>query len=252
MVFSSYVFLFYFLPAVICLYYAAPRGGRHLILTLASYLFYGWANPLFLVLLLASTVVDYFCGLALVGRGPVWLARLIGARRTAERWATPLKPLSADGAFSPSAARGEAESRSEKPWGWGPTALTGAHSQKQRLALACSVVTNLSLLGFFKYFNFAFENLGFFLSWFGVPGLPVEHALQVTLPLGISFYTFQSMSYTIDIYRGRVTPLRNFIDFACYSSRNSWRDRSSVLRRLLISWRYARIRSRNLHGAYPS
>ena len=126
MVFSSYVFLFYFLPAVICLYYATPRRGRHLILTLASYLFYGWANPLFVVLLLASTVVDYFCGLALVGSGPVWLARLVGARETAERWAAPLAPLPKARALSPSAARGEAESRSEKPWGWGPTELIEA------------------------------------------------------------------------------------------------------------------------------
>ena len=83
MVFSSHVFLFYFLPAALLLYYACPRRGRHLVLTLLSYLFYGWANPLFVVLLAASTTIDYGCGLALAGRGPVRLARLAGRRRLA-------------------------------------------------------------------------------------------------------------------------------------------------------------------------
>ncbi|HSF18194.1 MAG TPA: MBOAT family protein [Vicinamibacteria bacterium] len=190
MVFSSHAFLFYFLPLAIGFYYVVPRRGRHLVLTLGSYLFYGWANPLFVVLLLASTVVDYVCGLALVGVGPVWLARLVRAPRTAELWASPLVPLSPDAPRSP----------------------------RQRLALWCSVVTNLSLLGFFKYFNFAAENVAAVASWLGVPGLELDRIVRVTLPLGISFYTFQSMSYTIDIYRGRVTPLRNLIDFACYVS----------------------------------
>ena len=59
MVFSSHLFLFYFLPLALLLYYMVPRGGKHLVLTLLSYLFYGWANPLFVVLLLGSTVIDY-------------------------------------------------------------------------------------------------------------------------------------------------------------------------------------------------
>ena len=65
MVFSSYLFLFYFLPAALLLYYAVPRRAKHVLLTLVSYLFYGWANPLFVFLLLGSTTVDYFCGLAI-------------------------------------------------------------------------------------------------------------------------------------------------------------------------------------------
>ncbi len=80
MVFSSHVFVFYFLPLTLLLYYAAPWRGRHLVLTLLSYLFYGWANPLFVVLLLFSTVVDYLCGLAIVGSGPLWLGRLAKLR----------------------------------------------------------------------------------------------------------------------------------------------------------------------------
>ena len=81
-----------------------------------------------------------------------------------------------------------------------------------------SVVTNLSLLGFFKYFNFATENYDALVNALGLPGLQLDLAIRVTLPLGISFYTFQSMSYTIDVYRGHARALRNFIDFACYVS----------------------------------
>src|SRR5919109_5310820 len=70
MVFSSYLFLFYFLPVALLLYYAAPRRARHAVLTAASYVFYGWANPLFAVLLLVSTCVDYIAGLVMVLGSP--------------------------------------------------------------------------------------------------------------------------------------------------------------------------------------
>jgi alginate O-acetyltransferase complex protein AlgI len=159
MVFSSYLFLFYFLPPALALYYLSPRRVQHLTLTALSYLFYGWANPLFVPLLLGSTVVDYLCGLAMMAR--------------------------------PHAARG---------------------------ALAVSICTNLGLLGFFKYFNFGVENLNAFAAATGLDALRLDVAFTVTLPLGISFYTFQSMSYTWDVYRGRTTAIRSFIDFACYVS----------------------------------
>jgi len=158
MVFSSYLFLFYFLPAALLLYYAAPRRAKHLTLTSLSYFFYGWANPLFLVLLFVSTAIDYLAGLAM-GRG-----------------------------------------------------------FHKRAALVVSVVSNLSLLGFFKYFNFATSSFDALVAAIGLPGLSLDTALRVTLPLGISFYTFQSMSYTIDVYRGQAAPIRSFIDFACYVS----------------------------------
>jgi alginate O-acetyltransferase complex protein AlgI len=159
MVFSSYLFLFYFLPFALLLYYAAPRRAQHAMLTALSYLFYGWANPLFVPVLLASTTVDYAAG------------RVIARDRQA-----------------------------------------GA----ARFAVAASVCGNLVLLGFFKYFNFAAANLDALAQQIGLPGL--DTALRVTLPLGISFYTFQSMSYTIDVYRGRAAAIRDFIDFACYVS----------------------------------
>ena len=170
MVFSSYLFLFYFLPAVLLLYYAAPRRAQHLVLTTLSYLFYGWANPLFVPLLLGSTTVDYLAGRVIAGHPVV-----------------------------------QAEGRV-----WRPRAA--------RLALAASVCSNLALLGFFKYFNFAAENIDALTDWIGLPALRLDVAFKVTLPLGISFYTFQSMSYTIDVYRGRAAAIRNFVDLACYVS----------------------------------
>ncbi|HXE80395.1 MAG TPA: MBOAT family O-acyltransferase [Vicinamibacterales bacterium] len=167
MVFSSYLFLFYFLPLALLLYYAAPRRLRHVILTVLSYVFYGWANPLFVVLLLVSTLIDYIAGAVIAAHPP------------------------RDGLPRPRAAR---------------------------LALVASMASNLSLLGFFKYFNFAVENLDALAAWIGAPWLALDVAFKVTLPLGISFYTFQSMSYTIDVYRGRTDAIRSFVDFACYVS----------------------------------
>ncbi len=182
MVFSSHLFVYYFLPLVLVVYYLLPRRGRHLGLTLLSYLFYGWANPSFMVLMLASTVVDYFCGLSLAGRlSPGSL--LAGRGR-------PVEPL---------------------PRG-------GPRTRAQKLAVAVSVTANLSLLGFFKYFNFAVDSFNGLVAALGLEGLGFDTVLRVALPLGISFYTFQSMSYTIDVYRGDARALANFIDFACYVS----------------------------------
>ena len=177
MVFSSHLFLFYFLPAALGLYYASPRRIRHLALTVLSYAFYGWANPLFVLVMLTSTLVDYFCGLAMAPR------------------IRPSRPL-ADGG---------------PPGG-------NVRLRTRRIALAVSICCNLSLLGFFKYFNFAAGACDALLGAAGLEGLGLDTLLRVTLPLGISFYTFQSMSYTIDVYRGEVAPVRNIIDFACYVS----------------------------------
>jgi len=178
MVFSSHLFLFYFLPVALLVYYALPRWGKHLALTLLSYVFYGWANPLFFVLMLASTVVDYFCGLVMTGQ----------FRRGA--WARPL-PLLEE---------------------------SGPRTRAQKAALVISICSNLSLLGFFKYFNFGVESYNVLLDALGLQALGLDVAFKITLPLGISFYTFQSMSYSIDVYRGHARAVRNFIDFACYVS----------------------------------
>ncbi len=81
----------------------------------------------------------------------------------------------------------------------------------RKLMLALSVIGNLSLLGVFKYYNFFSSSVS---DWFGLSAIP----LDVLLPVGISFYTFQSMSYTIDVYRGILEPRRNFVDFALFVS----------------------------------
>ncbi|MEE8366998.1 MAG: MBOAT family protein [Thermoanaerobaculia bacterium] len=177
MVFSSHLFVYGFLPVALAVYYLLPRRARHLGLTILSYIFYGWSNPAFMGLMLFSTVVDYFCGLRMVGQ-PAW--------------------------------GGRGELRALDPG--------GPRSRQQRTALTLSIITNLSLLGFFKYFNFGVDSYNVIVAWLGMPDLSVETVLRVVLPLGISFYTFQSMSYSIDVFRGRTSPLRSFIDFACYVS----------------------------------
>ena len=176
MVFSSHIFLFYFLPAALLLYYLAPHRGKHLLLTIISYGFYGWTNPLFMGLMLFSTLVDYVCGLLLA--------------YDSFRWNGPIDTLDP-----------------EKP-----------RTRFQRTALVISLTSNLCLLGFFKYFNFGVENINWLSEILGLPWLRLDLAFKVTLPLGISFYTFQSMSYAIDVYRGEAKAMRSFIDFACYVS----------------------------------
>lgn len=175
MVFSSHLFLFYFLPLALAVYYLVPWRGKHLWLTLVSYLFYGWANPLFVVLMFVSTVIDYVAGLVQTHNG----------------W---------------------------RGWGKEPGLLPegGPRSRTQKLALAASIVSNLSLLGFFKYFNFGLDNYNLILAGLGLAHLQLYDVLRITLPLGISFYTFQSMSYSIDVYRGQARAMRNFTDFSCF------------------------------------
>jgi alginate O-acetyltransferase complex protein AlgI len=170
MVFTTYLFVFYFLPLVLGCYYAlealfraagAPDGRRCLVLNaflvLASYVFYGWWSPWFILLMLGITVVNYACGLV-IGRPGVSLR--LGS------WVA-----------------------------------------------ASAVVVSLGTLGFFKYFGFFEANLNQALSWCGAGTLPV---LAITLPVGISFYTFHALSYTIDVHRGTAPPVRSFVDFACY------------------------------------
>ncbi|MCL2669804.1 MAG: MBOAT family protein [Syntrophaceae bacterium] len=176
MVFSSQIFFFYFLPLALVVYYGLPMRCRHLALALLSLLFYGWANPLFVVLLLLSTLINYVCGLKIAG----------------ERFI----PGTVAGIAEPSMA----DPRYRKVW------------------LAVSICSSLSILGFFKYFNFALENYNALFAWLGMPEMQWETVLRVTLPLGISFYTFHLLSYTIDVYRGQANALRNFIDFTCYIS----------------------------------
>lgn len=175
MVFSSHIFLFYFLPAVLLVYYLLPLRGRNLFLTLASYAFYGWANPLFVVLLFVSTMIDYVCGLIIA--------------------------------------------RSSHPFHRGPLDLLPQGTPRtrvQRIALITTLCSNLLMLGFFKYFNFGVGSYTALVTALGCESLRLDLAFKVTLPLGISFYTFQSMSYAIDVYRGKARAMSNFVDYACF------------------------------------
>ncbi len=86
--------------------------------------------------------------------------------------------------------------------------------KKRRFLLICSIVGNLGMLGFFKYFNFFAESFEEMFQLFGIGVSPF--VLDVVLPVGISFYTFQTMSYTIDVYKGKVEPTRSLPDFALY------------------------------------
>lgn len=172
MVFSSHLFLFYFLPITLAVYYLLPRPARNFFLTLISYLFYGWANPLFLLLLFFSTLVDYAAGLMIV-----------------------------------SGTGGELKLGKGAP-----------HRKRERIALLISLISNLGLLGFFKYFNFGVDSFNGMVAALGLEAWRLDTLLRVVLPLGISFYTFQSMSYTIDVYRGDAKAIRNFTDFACFVS----------------------------------
>lgn len=94
--------------------------------------------------------------------------------------------------------------------------LNGAPESKRKRVLAISMFSNLAMLGFFKYFNFFAESMHDLLSF---AGFNVQmSALNIILPVGISFYTFQSMSYTIDVYRGELPATRHFLDFALFVS----------------------------------
>lgn len=177
MVFSSHLFIFYFLPLALAIYWLAPRVAKNLMLTLLSYLFYGWANPLFVILMFGSTLIDYYAGLAQAHDG-------------FRGWGEPLCALDKN----------------------------APRTSTQRWALIVSVASNLSLLGFFKYFNFAVENYNVIFNAVGLGELGIDNVMRVTLPLGISFYTFQSMSYSVDVYRGDAKPMRSLNDFACYVS----------------------------------
>ena len=155
MVFSSILFMFRFLPIVLLLYFVVPKQIRNTILFIASLIFYAWGEPVYVVLMLFSTVVDYTHG------------RMVYKCKQ----------------------KGE--------------------MKKARLWVASSMIINLALLGFFKYADFVITNLNL------IPGVEIP-LLNLALPIGISFYTFQTMSYTVDVYRGDALPQKNIISFGAY------------------------------------
>ena len=193
MVFSSIPFLYYFLPAVLGVYFLVPKGMKNTVLLAASLIFYGWGEPKLLGLMVFTIVLFYVCGLAI---------EKAAAQTAKNAW------------------------------------------------LAVSVVISIGLLAVFKYADF------FIGSFNAVTGLSLP-LLKLALPVGISFYTFQCLSYTIDVWRGNVSAQKNLISFGAYVAlfpqliagpivryadiarelemrSHSWEDMSLGLRRFLV------------------
>ena len=157
MIFTSFAYLVFLAIVFVAYWLIRNRTWQNILLLACSYLFYGYIHPWFCILIAASTVVDYFCGIGM-----------------------------------------------------------GKFAAKRRLFLVLSLCTNLGMLGFFKYFHFFTDS---FISLADNLGLQLhERTWQIMLPWGISFYTFQTLSYTIDVYRGKLEPRKNFLDFALFVS----------------------------------
>jgi len=157
MVFSSALFLFLFLPVVLTLVLLARRiESRNALLLMFSLIFYAWGEPIFILLALASTLMNYFLGL--------WV------------------------------------DHSNDP-------------ERRKFVVVLSVVLNVGILTFFKYANFAFENLNAVLAIFHFRSVPLPNLL---LPIGISFFTFHALSYVIDVYRRKWKAAKNPADVALY------------------------------------
>jgi alginate O-acetyltransferase complex protein AlgI len=156
MVFSSIVFLLYFLPAFLLLYFVTPAKLKNLVILFSSILFYAWGAPLFIFVILGTTTLDFF------------LVRVMH---------------------------------------------NSANDKKRKFFLVLSLCLNLGLLFYFKYCNFFVENFNTLLHVIGVNGVKWT---SVILPIGISFYTFESLTYAIDVYRRVHKPLSNFWNYQMY------------------------------------
>jgi len=182
-VFSSYIFIYYFLPFALLGYYTlvkARQRWRNAWLILTGYTFYGWAEPRFMALMFATTFID-------------WLMSLVIAHNSWEVWRVWHQPVKI---------------------------VDPAHRKTRirRIAITTSIVSNLVVLGFFKYFNFGVDSYNSLIQSFGFANVQFNALFRVVLPLGISFYTFQALSYTIDVYRGKAEAMANFVDFSCFVS----------------------------------
>lgn len=156
MVFSSALFLFYFLPLFLLVYHVVPKVLKNWVIFFFSILFYTWGAPVFVFILLGTSFLDFL------------LVRTIH--------------------------------RSEAP-------------MQRKILLILSLTINLGLLAYFKYSNFFVENASALLQSFGFRELEWT---KVIMPIGISFFTFESITYTVDVYRGKHAPLGNMKDYLLY------------------------------------
>lgn len=155
MVFSSIPFLFYFLPLFLVIYFLVPKKCKNAVLLIFSLIFYGWGEPIYISLLIISSVIDYINGLM--------IEKFKGKR------------------------------------------------SKQRIFLVVSVVMNVSLLAIFKYADL------FIGTFNNITGSDLA-LTNLALPIGISFFTFQTMSYSIDVYLGNIETEHNFLNYMTYVS----------------------------------
>jgi len=214
MIFNSIEF-FVFLPIVYFCYLLLNHRGQNIWLLLASYLFYGWWDPRFLSLIAISTAVDFYCGILidnhkLKKKDIASSVTYLFAMMVICLW------LLGDGG-------------SMLILGLIAAAIVGVlailsnrlfvleQTQRKKIVLAVSMCVNLGLLATFKYFNFFIDSAEALLMDLGMSQSSLTH-LDIVLPVGISFYTFQTMSYSIDIYRGKLKPTHKFIDFALFVS----------------------------------
>ncbi|MBQ3226809.1 MAG: MBOAT family protein [Clostridia bacterium] len=152
MIFSSIPFLFYFLPVVLLIYFAVPKALKNPVLLVSSLIFYGWGEPKYVFLMIATVLLGYVFGLLIERFSGTWLSKLF---------------------------------------------------------LVLSVSSSLLALGFFKYADFFIGNFN------SLTGMSIP-LLRIVLPIGISFYTFQILSYTVDVYRNDVAAQKNPIHLATY------------------------------------
>ena len=158
MVFSSNLFLFFFLPIFLIVYYLTPRKFRNYTLLLFSLVFYAYGAPDFVLVLVGECIINYFL------------------------------------------VRGMAK-------------VKGERLKMKGVLCALSIIMSLGLLIYFKYANFLMENLNAIIGWFHHE--PVGW-MKVALPIGISFFTFQSITYTLDVYRGTTPPSKKLTDYVVY------------------------------------
>ncbi|MFM8332109.1 MAG: MBOAT family O-acyltransferase [Candidatus Methylumidiphilus sp.] len=234
MIFNSLEFAL-FLPIVLALYYASGHKAQNWILLIAGYIFYGFWDIRFLFLVSLSTVLDYCTGL-MIGQGRMSLAQRLapsahllgfallfllpdwhgihwdGGGMSANDWARLLTPT----AFG------------LKVLALSAAAVSIAHAlyplleklpepQKRLFFLRCSLFGQLGMLGVFKYYNFCVDSAGHLAEHLGLNAASLH--LDIVLPIGISFYTFQTLSYVCDVYWRRMEPvarLRDFALFVCY------------------------------------
>lgn len=155
MVFSSIIFLYLYLPITLIVYFLTPARFRNIWLFLVNIIFYGWGEPVYIILMFGSITLNYIVGI------------LVGKYK----------------------------------------------DENKKLAKRClivGIIINVALLVFFKYFDFIIESLSV------IPFLSGLKPFGITLPIGISFYTFQAMSYPIDVYRGDTKSQRSYLKFATY------------------------------------